>query len=153
LTLIETLFKENYVNSDAALKIAAQAFQAQLGTQGASLPLNAIVSALGGLLMTKGKLDVAGLVSRLQTGGLASLAASWLGDGGNLPVDAKQISGLFDQGQLSAFAEQLGLEQGQAVKGLQGAIPNLIDKASSGGALSPTVVSAGAAALGKLFGR
>ncbi|HRQ65283.1 MAG TPA: YidB family protein [Xanthomonadaceae bacterium] len=143
------------MNIEQILKLAAGSFQSQLGGAAKGLGVNGIVAALSALLMKDGKLDIAGLVSQMQSGGLASLAASWLGDGGNMPIDARQIAALFGQSRLQAFAGQLGLDQGQALKGLEGALPVIIDKASSGGALQASLGDVGAVlgSLGKLFGR
>ncbi len=142
------------MNLDQILKLAAGAFQSQLGGAGKGLSLDGIVAALGGLLMKNGKLDLGGLVAQMQSGGLASLAASWLGDGGNMAIDAKQILGLFGQGKVQSFAGQLGLDQGQALKGLEGALPVIIDKASDGGSLQSFAgAEAALGSLGKLFGR
>lgn len=143
------------MNIEQILKLAAGSFQSQLGGAGKGLPVAGIVAALSALLMKDGKLDIGGLVSQMQSGGLANLAASWLGDGGNMPIDAKQIASLFGQSRLQAFAGQLGLDQGQALKGLEGALPVIIDKASSGGSLQASLGDAGAVlgSLGKLFGR
>ena len=67
------------------LKLGAQLFLNKLGSHGSGLDANIVVSALSSLLPTtdNGDLDLAGLLSQLNGGGLASLAASFLGDGSN----------------------------------------------------------------------
>jgi uncharacterized protein YidB (DUF937 family) len=138
------------------LKIGAEAFQAQADTtQAGSLPQDQITTALAGLMPGEGaKVDLGALIAKMQNGGLASLAQSWLGDGGNAGIDMGQLASMFDSGDIQRFAAGLGLDQETALKGLQGAVPEMIDKASSGGTLDSLGGISGVMAMaGKLFGR
>lgn len=96
-----------------------------------------ISDALSGLLGGKGgQIDIQGLVSKLMAGGgLENIVQSWLGDGENSAISADQISDFFGSGKISDFASQLGLAKGQTTEGLANIIPQLLDKASSGGSL------------------
>ncbi len=130
------------MDTQALLGQAAQTFMANAGSSAGGLNLNTVISALGGLLQNAdGQMDLAGLLSNLQGGGLASMAASWLGDGANEGISAESIMNLFGQQKLSGFAQQLGIGEGDAVSGLQAAIPDLIDKASQGGNLMDSFAS------------
>lgn len=137
------------------LKIGAQAFMSKSGG-GNQLSLENVAGALSGLLGDgKGGLDLSGLLSHLDGAGLAGLAQSWLGDGANSNISASQITQIFSQDKLSNFASQLGLGQEQAVTGLEGAIPAIVDNASSGGELLDSLGGAsGLMDMAKgLFGR
>ena len=93
-------------------------------------------TALAGLLGGgDGQPDIAGLVSRLgQSGGLSDIVASWLGDGDNQPVSADSLKQALG-GNLSEFASKLGVDENQAAEGLAEALPQMVDKGSSGGQL------------------
>src|SRR6056297_1975878 len=138
------------------LTIGAQAFQSQLGEQIAkSLPLDKIMDALAGLLPGEGKsVDLSALIGKMQGGGLASLAESWLGDGGNAGIGAEQLMSIFGSGDIMRFADKLGLDQDTALEGLKTAVPEMVDKASTGGTLESLGGAGGVMDLaGKLFGR
>ena len=138
------------------LKIGAQAFQSQLGQELAgSLSLDKIMNALADLMPGKGKsVDLAALVGKMQGGGLASLAESWLGDGGNAGIGAEQLMSIFGSGDIMRFADKLGLDQDTALEGLKGAVPEMVDKASTGGTLESLGGVGGIMGMaGKLFGR
>jgi len=138
------------------LKIGAQAFQSQLGEQTAgSLSLDKIMNELAGLMPGEGKnVDLAALVGKMQGGGLAALAESWLGDGGNSGIGAEQLMSVFGGGDITRFADQLGLDQDTALEGLRGAVPEMVDKASTGGTLESLGGVGGLMGMaGKLFGR
>ena len=138
------------------LKIGAQAFQSQLDEQLAgSLSLDKIMDALAGLMPGEGKdVDLGALVGRMQGGGLASLAESWLSDGGNAGIGADQLMSMFGSGDIMRFADKLGLDQDTALEGLKGAVPEMVDKASTGGTLeSLGGIGSVMGMAGKLFGR
>ncbi|HMB39850.1 MAG TPA: YidB family protein [Wenzhouxiangellaceae bacterium] len=138
------------------LKIGAQAFQSQLDEQLAgSLSLDKIMDALAGLMPGEGKdVDLGALVGRMQGGGLASLAESWLSDGGNAGIGADQLMSMFGSGDIMRFADKLGLDEDTALEGLKGAVPEMVDKASTGGTLeSLGGIGSVMGMAGKLFGR
>lgn len=118
------------------MQMATKLFMQQLGGAGSSLNSDGVQSALGSLLgASGGKLDLGSIVSQLDGGGLAAMAKSWLGDGGNSAISADQIMGLFGQSKVEGFASQLGLDSGTAAGGLAGMLPDLIDQNSKGGSL------------------
>lgn len=97
----------------------------------------AVSSALSGLLGDgSGSIDLAGLVGRMTSSGdLGSIVSSWLGDGANAAISPDSIASLFGSEKLSAFAGQLGIDSAAAADGLADVLPQLMDKASSGGSL------------------
>lgn len=141
---------------NSVLRMGAEIFQKQAGAPAQGLPIEAIVKALMGLLGDgSGKLDLAGLVQKFSSGGLASLAQSWLGDGANAPIGGAQLLQVLGSGAIGNFAKQLGLDAGTATSGLEAAIPAIVDKASSGGSLLEAAggVEGLMGMAGKLFGR
>ena len=100
-----------------------------------------------------GKLDLGSIVAQLQRGGLAAMAQSWLGDGANEGLSATQVLGALEQGKVSQFASQIGVDENQAAGGLAAMLPELIDKHSSGGNLLDAVGGASGllGSVSKLF--
>ena len=143
------------------LKIGAEAFLSSVSKQddaraaSAGLSLDSIMQALAKLLPGQGqKLDLGALVGQMQGGGLAAIAESWLGNGSNQSIDVGQIIGLFGNEKIRGFAEQLGLSEQSAIAGLQDAVPSMVDKASTDGALDALGGVSGVLGMaGKLFGR
>lgn len=116
------------------LQTGAQLLSERLGLQ---LDSDTIASALSGLLGDgQGSIDLAGLAGKMASSGeLANVVSSWLGDGGNSPISAESILGLFGDSQVSDFASKLGTNTDTAAAGLADVLPQLIDKSSSGGSL------------------
>ncbi|MEE4329838.1 MAG: YidB family protein [Wenzhouxiangella sp.] len=144
------------MNIDQIVKIGAEAFQSSIGQQaGSALPLENIMAALARLMPGAGEsIDFAGLIDQMKRGGLAQLAQSWLGDGKNAGIDVGDLTSMFDSEKISAFATQLGLDRDTAMEGLRGAVPEMVDKASSGGTLDALGGISGLAGMaGKLFGK
>jgi len=144
------------MNINQILEIGAQAFQSSIGGETASsLPVEQIMSALAGLMPGEGgQVDLGALIGSMQSSGLGSVAESWLSDGGNAGVGTEQLASMFDSSDIQRFADKLGLHQDTAVEGLKGAVPEMIDKASSNGALESMGGIGGVMAMaGKLFGR
>jgi uncharacterized protein YidB (DUF937 family) len=138
------------------IQIGAQLFQSKLGNDGDGLDVGDIASALSGLLSDNdGNLDVSSIVSNMDAGDLISIAASWLGDGDNAPISTEQVAGMLGEDKVSSFASQLGLSQDSALSGLTEAIPNIVDKSSSGGSLLDSIggISGAIGLASKLFGR
>jgi uncharacterized protein YidB (DUF937 family) len=104
---------------------------------GLSLDQATVSAALAGLIGDgQGGIDLAGLASKMsQNGDLGALLGSWLGDGANGAITPETLAGLFGQGELSKFAGQLGIDSATATRGLADALPQIVDRASSGGAL------------------
>lgn len=116
------------------LQLGAQLLQSKLGN---NLDLDMVKGALTSLVGdSNGNLDIANLAQGfLSNGGLQSQVASWLGDGANESVSASQITDILGSDKVSGFAKTLGLGQEDAAQGLSDVLPQLVDKASSGGEL------------------
>lgn len=128
------------------------------GDNGSGLDIGSLVSALSGLTgggSQGGGLDIGSILGNMQSGGMADIAASWLGDGDNDAISSDQVTNIFGQDKISDFASKLGLSEEEAVGGLQDAIPSMVDKASSGGSILDSIggISGAIGLASKMFGR
>ena len=138
------------------IQIGVQLLQSKLGS---NIQTSDIASALSGLLGGD-DFDIGSLISKIQgNSGLASMAASWLGDGANSAMTGSQVMDVFGKDKVSEFASKLNIDEGTASNGLADMLPQLIDKASSGGSILESALgSTGGAGgimgmVGKLFGK
>lgn len=108
---------------------------------------------LGGGEAGSGGFDIASLVNGLKEKGHGDVAESWLGDGENAEISADQIKEVLGQEKIQAAAAELGTDEGSLLDGLKDAIPQMVDKSSSGGSLLDAVggVSGLAGIAKKLF--
>ena len=114
----------------------------QMGTQllasklGGNVNSSVITNALGGLLSGgDGKPDLGGLVGSMQGKGLGSIAESWLGDGNNDDISSDQVREVVGRDKISEMASQLNTDEDSLLDTLKDALPQIIDKSSSGGSL------------------
>lgn len=138
------------------LKMGAELFVRSVGQSGgANLSVASVLPALQGLLSgPDGKFDVAGLVSRFSGSGLQNLVGSWLGDSANQKLPVEDIMQVLGSGKVGEFAAKLGLSTPVAASGLADALPQMIDKASSGGnLLGGDALGKALGGLGGMFGR
>ena len=123
------------------MKLGTQLIMSKLG---GNTDENGIASALSGLLGGSGSdggLDLGSLVSRMteSSGGLGGLVSSWLGDGDNDAISGSQIKDLFGGDKVAEFASKLGVDEDSAADTLAEAVPQMVDKGSSGGSLLDAV--------------
>ena len=125
------------MNLSELIQMGAAAFRdsSQSGEAGSNLDIEAITSALSGLTGTSGGFDFSSLVEKFGAGGLGEIANSWLGDGANQSISPEQIGSVLGSEQISQFASKLGISSEEAAGGLSDALPQMVDKASSGGSL------------------
>lgn len=141
------------------LTMGAKAFMDSQGSgnAGSNLDISALTSALSGLSGGTGSsgINIGAIISSMQGGSMGNMLQSWLGDGQNDSISGNQISDLLGSDKIAAFASQLGLSQDEAIGGLQDAMPQMVDKASSGGSLLDSVggMSGALNMAGKLFGK
>ena len=91
-----------------------------------------------------GGLDLGGLVKGLQSKGLGDVAGSWLGDGENAEISADQLKDVLGQEKIAEAASQLGTDEGSLLDSLKEALPQIVDKSSSGGSLMDSIGGLGA---------
>ncbi len=141
------------------LKMGASAFMNSNGSgeAGSGLDSDMLSNALASLTgdSAEGGLDIGSLLGKMQSGGLAEMAASFLGDGENAEMEDSNITDLFGSDKISEFASQLGLSESEAVGGLREAMPQMMDQASSGGSLLDSIggISGAIGLASKLFGK
>lgn len=128
------------------------------GDAGSNVNSDMLTSALGSLLgggNSGSGLDIGNLLANMQSSGLGDIAKSWLGDGENENISPDQITSMLGSDKISEFASQLGLSKEEAAGGLADALPQMVDKASSGGSVLDSIggVSGAIGLASKLFGR
>ena len=128
------------------LKMGATMFinSQKSGDAGSSLDIDNLTSALSefaGGESGQGGFDIGSLLSKMDSGGLGNIAKSWLGDGNNEAILPEQISNMLGADKVSEFASKLGLSNEEAAGGLSEALPQMVDKASSGGSLLDSIGS------------
>lgn len=125
------------------------------GEAGSKLDIDSITSALSGLMASGGDVNLGSLMENLNNSGLSDIAKSWLGDGANQTISPEQISSAMGSDQISQFASKLGISVEEAAGGLSDAVPQVVDKASSGGSLLESIggVEGAIGLASKLFGR
>jgi len=132
-------------------QLAGQALGSLLGgtQQNGNSPLLEIA---GSLLQGQGGLG--GLLEKLNAGGLGEHAASWVGTGQNMPVDASQLAQALGHGTIGELASKFGLSADQVSSGLAQVLPQLIDKVTPNGSThgADDLLQQGLSALGGLFG-
>ena len=119
----------------------------QLGTQllseklGLQVDANTVSSALSGLLGDgQGNVDFASLATKIASSGeLGNVLNSWLGDGANQAISPDSILSLLGSSNVSDFASKVGTDSATAASGLADVLPQVMDKASSGGSLLESV--------------
>ena len=96
---------------------------------------DAVGGVLSGLVGGGGDMDIAGLLGGLKEKGLGDVAESWLGDGENAEISADQVKEVLGADKVAEAAAKLGTDEGSLLEGLKDSLPQLVDKASSGGSL------------------
>jgi len=120
------------------IELGAQLLSERLGIQVDNATIsNALSNLLGD---GQGNIDLAGLAGKMASSGeLGNIVSSWLGDGANAPISADGIKDVLGESNVSDFASRLGTDTGTAANGLADVLPQLVDKASSGGNLLESV--------------
>jgi uncharacterized protein YidB (DUF937 family) len=129
------------MNIDELLQMGARLFSnsSLSGDAGSNLDLGSLASALSGLTGGEKGFDLGALVNNLDGAGLGDVAKSWLGDGQNQGISPDQITNVLGAEKISEFASKLGLDVSEAAGGLSEALPRMVDKGSSGGALLESI--------------
>ena len=114
----------------------------QLGTQllssklGNGVNSGSVTSVLGSLLSASdGQANLGGIIAAMQGKGLGAIAESWLGDGDNADISTDQVREAIGNDKITEMASQLNTDEGSLLDGLKDALPQIIDKSSSGGSL------------------
>lgn len=145
------------MNMEELLQMGAKQFSKSnlSGDAGSNLDLGSLTSALSGLIGGSGGLDLGTLIDKLDADGLGEMAKSWLGDGQNAGITPDQISNTIGVDKITEFASKLGINIKEATGGLSEALPQMVDKASSGGSFLDSIggIKGAMDLAGKLFGK
>lgn len=125
---------------NSLLQSGAQLFYSQLDSdRDGQVEMSEISTALMSLFSnSQGQFNLSSIISRMQNSDnsdLMALAASWLGNGENRPVNGNQLLEILGKDNILEFARRLGISETTALTGLQEALPNLVDQASPNGSL------------------
>jgi uncharacterized protein YidB (DUF937 family) len=123
-------FKEVLV-SDIFGSILGSALRGLAGQDGTG----ALSNILSQVLARTDLGSIGGLLRQLQQSGLADQVASWLGNGGNLPISVDQLKSALGDQRLQQLAAQLGLPVDQLLNQLSQHLPGAIDQMSPKGTL------------------
>ncbi len=95
---------------------------------------SSITDALSNLFGGKDgeSIDLSSILSKISDGNFSETISSWIGDGENKPISTEAITDLLGEDKVSEFASQLGINLDSAKGALADAIPNLVDKVTSG---------------------
>ncbi len=142
------------------MKIGTQLILSKLGGGASEGGIASALSSLLGGGNSDGGFDLSSLVSGMLNnkdsgdsgGGIADIVGSWLGDGDNDAVSGSQIKDILGGDKISEFASKLGIDEDTAADSLAEAVPQMVDKGSSGGSLLDSVGGlSGAIDLAKKF--
>jgi len=114
------------------LKQGAELIQSNSDDATTNLDIDSISKALGNIFGGENGLDLSSIISKVTDGDLGETISSWLGSGENKPISMDAITDLLGSDKISEFASSLGLSEDSAKGALADAIPNIVDKASSG---------------------
>ena len=106
-----------------------------------------LIGIVGVLINNAGGLS--GLLAKLQQGGLADAAQSWIGTGANQPVSPDALGGALGPDLMDQLAQYMGGNQQQATGTLVDLLPGLIDQLTPKGQLP---ADNGLGGLGALLG-
>ncbi len=122
------------------MKLGTELILSKLGGKSSE---SGITSALSSLLGggSDGGLDFSSVVSNMLSkgGGLQDIVGSWLGDGDNEAVSGSQIKDILGGDKIAEFASKLGIDEDSAADSLAEAVPQMVDKGSTGGSLLDAV--------------
>ncbi|MDX2035535.1 MAG: YidB family protein [Isosphaeraceae bacterium] len=107
---------------------------------GAAAP-SGLVEHVFGIVRSQG---LTMIFERFSKSGLGEIAASWVGKGENLPIDASKLREALGDGTIQALAERLGLPLDRAGSLLAQALPMLVDKMTPEGTLEGNPFAAAA---------
>lgn len=141
-------------------QLASQAVQAVAGQMlqgnGEGGGLGNLAQAAFGLIQNQ-EGGLAGLVQNFAKSGLGDVAASWVGSGANLPINAEQIASVLGSSQIGELASKFGIDANQISSGLATVLPMVIDQLTPHGEVndhSSSLLQQGATALlGSLFNK
>lgn len=92
-----------------------------------------IAGQLMGVLDQHGISGVSGIVQQFEQSGLGDHAASWVGNGENLPVSADQVRQALGNPVVESIAGKFGIDTNQAAQLISQHLPAAVDQATPDG--------------------
>ena len=92
-----------------------------------------LASIVSGLIADQG--GIAGLVSKLEGGGLGEVARSWVGTGPNAPVSGDQLQQVLGSDLIQQLAAKTGLSTQELTQKLAQVLPTVVDAMTPGGVI------------------
>ncbi len=96
---------------------------------------------------------IGGLLQKLQSGGLGDIASSWVSTGANQPVAPAQLEQALGSNAVNEAAASAGVDPSQAMGGLAAMLPQLVDKLTPDGDVTPNSNAMLTQVMGMLQGR
>lgn len=88
---------------------------------------------LMGVLEQHGIAGVSGIVQQFEQNGLGGHAASWVGNGGNLPISASEVQQALGNPVIASVARKFGIDPDQAAQLISQHLPAAVDQATPDG--------------------
>jgi uncharacterized protein YidB (DUF937 family) len=130
--------------------LVGQAVGQMLGGQQGSPQGGALLSIVTALIQENGGLG--GLLQKFEQSGLGAHAASWVGTGSNMPINADQITAALGGGTLGNLAAKFGISPEQVSGALANALPQAVDHLTPNGQVAQSdSLDSLASTLGGLF--
>jgi uncharacterized protein YidB (DUF937 family) len=107
---------------------------------------NGLMEAIGGLITNQGSDGLADLVGLFEQKGFGDVVASWVHQGPNLPISARELESVLGTEQIQGIAHKLGLPPEEVSAQMAELLPQVVDK------LTPTGTVPEWGALGGLLG-
>ncbi|HET9147537.1 MAG TPA: YidB family protein [Acetobacteraceae bacterium] len=92
-----------------------------------------IAGELMGVLDQHGISGVSGIVQQFEQSGMGNHAASWVGNGENLPVSADQVRQALGNPVVESIARKFGIDTNQAAQLISQHLPDAVDQATPDG--------------------
>ena len=96
---------------------------------------------------------IAGLVQKLQSGGLGDIVSSWVSTGANRSVSPAQLEQALGGTDVAQAAATAGVDPSQAMGGLAAMLPQLIDTLTPDGSVTPSSNTMLTQVMGMLQGK
>lgn len=94
-----------------------------------------LLSSVLNMVNDPGSGGLQGLVQAFHDKGLGGIAASWVGTGTNLPINADQITQALGDGKIAALAKSHGIDASAVASQLASLLPNVVDKLTPNGSI------------------
>jgi uncharacterized protein YidB (DUF937 family) len=110
-------------------------FGSLLGKTGGEDGQQSVPQLLMSMFARQGGSGLQEFIQKLQAGGLADAVSSWIGTGENQQVAPEQVHQALGDEQVSAMAQQTGMDKSDLLSQLAQHLPGIVDRLSPNGQL------------------